>query len=74
MELNGASDNQAKFTLDDGRGLRVVNARFMDERQFDWSLFEGYEILRVLTYSASTPAIIRMLDNYSFDRFECVFG
>ena len=74
MEFNGASDNQAKFTLDDGRGLRVVNARFMDERQFDWSLFEGYEILRVLTYSASTPAIIRMLDNYSFDRFECVFG
>ena len=74
MEFNGASDNQAKFKLDDGRGLRVVNARFMDERQFDWSLFEGYEKLRVLTYSASTAAIIRMLDNYPFDLFECVFG
>ena len=41
---------------------------------FSWDLFEGYDSLRVLTYSASTNAIVRMLDNYSFETFECVFG
>ncbi len=37
-------------------------------------MFEGYDSLRVLTYSASANAIVRMLDNYSFETFECVFG
>jgi len=60
--------------LDDGTGLRVVRARFAGERKFSWDLFEGYDCLRVLTYSASTNAIVRMLDNYSFETFECVFG
>ena len=71
---NGASDNQSAFELDDGTGLRVVRASFVDERKFSWDLFEGYDSLRVLTYSASTNAIVRMLDNYSFETFECVFG
>lgn len=44
---------QGGFTLDDGAGLRVVNARFLSESKFDWDLFRGYDILRVLTYSAS---------------------
>ena len=65
---------QPNFALDDGTGLRVVRARFLDEQKFEWDLFEGYEKLRVLTYSASVNAIVRMLDNYSFDSFECVFG
>ena len=71
---NGASDNQSAFELDDGTGLRVVRASFAGERKFSWDLFEGYDSLRVLTYSASTNAIVRMLDNYSFETFECVFG
>ena len=71
---NGASDNQSAFELDDGTGLRVVRASFAGERKFSWELFEGYDSLRVLTYSASTNAIVRMLDNYSFETFECVFG
>ena len=54
--------------------LTVVHASFSGESKFSWDLFEGYDSLRVLTYSASTNAIIRMLDNYSFDTFECVFG
>ena len=41
---------------------------------FDWDLFRGYDSLRVLTYSASIAAIVRMLDEYSFSTFECVFG
>ena len=73
-EPNGDKASQSILKLDDGSGLRVVNARFVSERQFDWSLFEGYDELRVLTYSASVNAIVRMLDNYSFNSFECVFG
>ncbi|MCY4370181.1 MAG: phospholipase D-like domain-containing protein [bacterium] len=60
--------------LDDGSGLRVVRASFLDESKFDWSLFEGFESLRVLTYSASAAAIVKMLDDFSFESFECVFG
>ena len=73
-ESNGLSESQPAFRLDGGGGLRVVNARFLREREFDWGLFAGYEQLRVLTYSASVKAIIRMLDQYSFSAFECVFG
>lgn len=65
---------QAGFGLDDGAGLRVVSARFLDEQKFDWDIFDGYDSLRVLTYSASINAIVRMLDKYSFTTFECVFG
>ena len=60
--------------MDDGAGLRVVTARFLDEDRFDWDLFDGYDSLRVLTYSASISAIVRMLDDYSFKEFECIFG
>ena len=65
---------QKGLDLDDGSGLRVVNARFLDEQKFDWDLFDGFDTLRVLTYSASVNAIIRMLDKYSFKNFECIFG
>ena len=66
--------NQAALALDDRTGLRVVNATFLDEKKFDWDLFRGFQELRILTYSASVNAIIRMLDDYSFKTFECVFG
>ncbi|MCY4366249.1 MAG: phospholipase D-like domain-containing protein [Chloroflexi bacterium] len=65
---------QAGFALDDGTGLRVVKARFVDEAKFDWQLFQGFDSIRVLTYSASIPAIVKMLDEFGFDSFECVFG
>ena len=61
-------------TFDDGGGLRVVSARFVDEQRFAWDLFGGYDTLRVLTYSASVPAIVRMLDDFDFAEFDCVFG
>jgi len=81
MSTNGlfgdtSNDNEVQtgLRLDDGSGLRVVSARFLEEQTFDWDLFDGYDTLRVLTYSASIKAIIRMLENYSFTEFECVFG
>ena len=69
-----ATSHLQTLALDDGSGLRVVRARFIHEDKFDWSLFEGYESLRVLTYSASSSAVVRMLDDFSFESFECVFG
>ena len=71
---NGDFEDQPEFKLDDGGGLRVVRAQYLDEEPFSWDLFKGYDHLRVLTYSASVAAIVRMLDDYSFDKFECVFG
>ena len=65
---------QAGLGLDDHIGLRVVDAKFLNEQKFNWDLFDGYDNLRVLTYSASVGAIVRMLDKYSFTNFECVFG
>ena len=73
-QFNQESQSQSALRLDDGGGLRVVDARFVSERQFDWDLFAGYDHLQVLTYSASVNAIVRMLDQYAFSTFECVFG
>ena len=35
------SENQPTLGLDDGAGLRVVKARFVSQRKFDWELFAG---------------------------------
>ena len=63
-QSNGAHESQPTLELDDGTWLRVVNARFVSERQFNWDLFAGYDQLRVLTYSSSVNAI-RMLDKFA---------
>ncbi|MBI2836631.1 MAG: NgoFVII family restriction endonuclease [Chloroflexi bacterium] len=73
-ESGDKNDIQAGLGLDDHGGLRVVDAKFLKEQQFSWELFNGYDSLRILTYSASVNAIIRMLDKYSFANFECMFG
>ena len=70
--MNLQTEKQAR--LDDGAGLRVADARFLGESKFDRSLFSGYDSMRALTYSSSVPAIVRMLADYEFERFECVFG
>ena len=74
MIFGDASESQMSFGMDDGSGLRVVSAKFNSEKKFDWDVFDGFDTLRVLTYSVSVDAIIRMLDKYSFTTFECVFG
>ncbi len=73
-ESDRTQEVQTAFGLDDHAGLRVVNARFLNEQKFSWELFKGYDSLRVLTYSASVNAIVRMLDHYEFTSFECIFG
>ena len=62
------------FDIDDGTGLRVARARFESDSKFAWSLFDGYDRIRILTYSAGVSAIVRLLDKHSFRDFECVFG
>lgn len=73
-ESDGNDEVQAGLGLDDRMGLRVVDAKFLAEQKFNWGLFSGYDSLRVLTYSASVDAIIRMLDGFPFANFECIFG
>ncbi len=74
MIFGDASESQMSFGMDDGSGLRVVSAKFNSEKKFDWDVFNGFDTLRVLTYSVSVDAIVRMLDKYAFTTFECVFG
>ena len=62
------------FDIDDRTGLRVVRARFQSESRFFWSLFDGYDRIHILTYSAGVSAIVRLLDSHGFSDFECVFG
>lgn len=61
-----------KLNLDGG--LRVVEATFQTQRPFDWSLFSGYDSIKILTYSAGVGAIVRLLNDHDFTDFECVFG
>lgn len=76
LGMNGSQLDQTQkgMKLDDGSGLRVAVVDFQREIPFDWSLFDGFDTLRVLTYSASAGSIVRMLDKHEFKHFECVFG
>ena len=74
FETSDQDKNQSQLAIDDGCGLRVVSAEFVSEEKFDWGLFSGFDTLRVLTYSVSAPAVVRMLEKYSFTSFECIFG
>ena len=75
MILDGPKHGETfSFDIDDGTGLRVAHARFESESKFSWSMFDGYNRIRILTYSAGVGAIVRLLDEHGFSDFECVFG
>ena len=63
-----------RLPLTDGSfdGLTVVYSRYERSEPFSFELFEGFDSLQVLTYSASIPMAVRMLKQ--FNSFECVFG
>lgn len=73
MQSFGIGENRA-FDLDDKTGLRIVDASFLSEAKFQWAVFDGYDSIRILTYSAGIGAIVRLLAQHEFDSFECVFG
>ena len=56
------------------QGLQVVTAKFQGVEPFSWNLFDGFDRMRVLTYSASAPMIVKILDRHPLAFFECVFG
>ena len=76
MAIGEESDSlNLKMAMDEGTGLRVVDAQFISESKFDWDVFGGYDTLKVLTYSASISTVFDLLsDEFDFERFECVFG
>ena len=75
QDMNGMNSMEPlRFDMDDGTGLRVARARFESESKFSWALFDGYNRIRILTYSAGVSAIVRLLDKHGFSDFECVFG
>ena len=74
FDSRDASEGQSALDLDDGGGLRVVDAKFVSEEKFSWNLFDGYDKIRILTYSAGISAIVRLLNKHNFIDFECVFG
>ena len=71
---------QQGFQLDDPDSrtrsgvLNVVRAHADSVAPFDMSLFDGFASMRALTYTSSVPMIVRLLRDYDFDEFECVFG
>ncbi len=67
-------NQKQQMSMDDGSGLRVARATFNSQEKFDWSFFQGYQNIRILTYSASVETIVRVLDDFSFETFECIFG
>ena len=56
------------------QGLKVVTARFQGVDPFSWNVFDGFDRMRVLTFSASAQTIVRMLERYPFAFFECIIG
>ena len=56
------------------KGLKVVTARFEKADLFSWDLFDGFDRIRVLTYSASAKTIERVLKEYPNTHFEFIFG
>ncbi len=52
--------------------LRVVYAQYLRYEKFTDALFDSFSSLQILTYSASIPMLVKMLNR--FDTVECIFG
>ncbi len=71
---------QFGFALDDPDSrtrspqLQVVYAEALRVETFTMDLFAGFTEMRALTYTSSIPMVLRLLRDYDYDDFECVFG
>ncbi|MBI4296483.1 MAG: phospholipase D family protein [Chloroflexi bacterium] len=65
-------ENQQISLQFSSEGLKVVYAHYDRSEPFSFRVFDGFDSLRVLTYSASIPMTVKML--HMFATFECVFG
>ena len=71
---------QFGFALDDPDSrtrspqLQAVYAQALRVEPFNMDLFAGFTTMRALTYTSSIPMVLRLLRDYDYDNFECVFG
>ena len=71
---------QFGFALDDPDSrtrspqLQVVYAEALRVETFTMDLFAGFTEMRALTYTSSIPMVLRLLRDYDYDDFECIFG
>jgi hypothetical protein len=71
---------QFGFALDDPDShtrspqLQAVYAQVQRVGPFTMDLFAGFSEMRALTYTSSIPMVLRLLRDYDYDYFECVFG
>ena len=67
---------QSDNTREDLRnGLRCSNqAHAHRVESFTMDLFAGFDAMRALTYTSSIPMVMRLLRDYDYDDFECIFG
>ena len=49
-------------------------AQALRVESFTMDLFAGFTAMRAFTYTSSIPMVLRLLRNYDYDDFECVFG
>ena len=69
------SGTSMPLDLDDDAGLRMLRARGLENAKFNMDgMFGGFKRLRILTYSASVGLVLKLLQQYQYERFECVFG
>ena len=69
------SGTSMPLDLDDDSGLRMLRARGLENAKFNMDgMFGGFKRLRILTYSASVGLVLKLLQQYQYERFECVFG
>ena len=71
---------QFRFALEDpdsrtrSTQLQAVYAEAQRVEPFTMDLFGGFSEMRALTYTSSIPMVLRLLRDYDYDDFECVFG
>lgn len=54
--------------------LSIVRANSIAVEPFDINMFAGFTTMRALTYTTSMKMILRVLHDYEYDDFECIFG
>lgn len=74
MDKIEQTDQPPTLDMDDGEGLRVIHAEAQSESRFSWDLFRDFGRLRILTYSASVQAVLRLIEDDWYDQVECIFG
>ena len=71
---------QFGFALDDPDSrtrspqLQVVYDQPLRAEPFTMEFFAGFKTMRALTYTSSIPMVLRLLRDYDYDDFECIFG